>query len=151
MRRVGPCLLLAVFASAASAADISVTGSWWPTLEKTHLSAGPGSDFVSSLESAAGVATLRISGTSGPWRVEIERGADASWPSGVEVAVRMSGSEAGITGGTTFVTLTHAAQTLIEGTGDHENIELQFRVQGATVNTLSGDYSLMLTYRIVSL
>lgn len=151
MRRVGLCLLLAAFAGAASAADISVTGAWWPTLDRTHLSAGPGSDFVSSLESAAGVATIRITGTSGPWRVEIERGNDSSWPTGVEVAVRLSDSEAGVTGGTTFVTLTHNAQTLIEGTGDHETIELQFRVQGATVLTLSGDYSLMLTYRIVSL
>jgi hypothetical protein len=46
--------------------------------------------------------------------------------------------------------LTQGAQTLLEGTGD-QNIQMQLRVQGISLQTLAATYSLHITYTIVSL
>lgn len=151
MRRAWLALILCASASLAEGADISVSGTWWRIVNRDDLLAGAGTGLPAEIESAAGVATLSIANTGGGrWRVEVARATDVSWPPGVDIAIRRSSVASGVAGGTTYLTLTQGAQTLLEGTGD-QNIQMQLRVQGISLQTLTATYSLHITYTIVSL
>jgi hypothetical protein len=144
MRGVWFCVVLAGLAGMATAADINVSGMWLRTADRNDLSAGAGSDLVPQIDSPDGAATLSITGTTGAWRVEVERATTGSWPEGMQLAVSANG-------GNSFVILTQTPQTLFEGTGDQLNVPIQFRVQGASVHTRAGAYSLLVIYRVIPL
>jgi hypothetical protein len=152
VRRAWLGLILCASATIAEGADISVSGTWWRTVNRDDLLAGAGTGLPAEIESAAGVATLAIANTAnGRWRVEVARATDVSWPPGVDIAIRRSSVESGVDGGTTYLTLTQGAQTLLEGAGDHPNIQVQLRLQGISLQTLTATYSLHITYTLVSL
>lgn len=149
MRRMCLSMMLAACAASASAADITVNGAWWQTLNRSDLIGSVGTDLVSSIESAPAATTLTIANTNGlRWRVEVTRAVDANWPPGVELAIRC-GAESGINAGATYLKLTSGAQALLEGSGDHANIQMQFKLEGASVDTLSATYNLVITYTLV--
>ena len=152
MRRVGLCLILCAAAAIAEGADISVSGTWWRIVSRDDLIAGAGTSLPAEIESAAGIATLTIANTGGSrWRVDVAKASDVNWPPGVNIAIRRSSAESGVDGGTTYLTLTQGAQTLIEGTGNHPSIQVQLRVQGLSLQALAATYSLLITYTIVPL
>ena len=151
MRRVLLALILCASTSIADAADISVSGTWWRIVNRDDLLAGAGTSLPTQIESAAGVATLTIANTgSSRWRVDVARASDVNWPPGVDIAIRRSSADSGVDGGTTYLTLTQGAQTLLEGTGDHPNIQVQLELRGVSLQTLAATYSLHITYTIVS-
>jgi hypothetical protein len=152
VRHVSLALILCASATAAEGADISVSGTWWRIVNRDDLIAGAGTSLPAEIESAAGVATLSIANTgSSRWRVDVARATDVNWPPGVDISIRRSSVDSGVDGGTTYLTLTQGAQTLIEGTGDHPNIQVQLKVRGVSLQTLIATYSLHITYSIVSL
>ena len=150
MNRTSLFVALLAQAATAVAADISVSGTWLRTVDKNDLVAGTGTDLIHTIESSSAVATLAITNTGGAgWRVQVARANATNWPPGVDIAVRRSGNESGVSGGTAYLTLADAAETFFEGTGDHASIEIQLRVDGMTVHTPPAPYSLLITYTIV--
>lgn len=150
MRHLGLCSLVLGFAGTAAAADIDVVGHWSRTVTRTDLLAGAGTDILSPVESPAAIATLDITNTGGSsWIVRVTWN-DIDWAPGASVAVRRSGNEAGISGGTAFQTLSGLPQDFFCGTGDRSGIQIQFKVDGVTIRTAPQPYSLIVTYTVES-
>lgn len=153
MRFAWLCFLSVSFACGAWAADISVTGSWSNTVNKNDLTAGPGSDLKSPIESAAGVATIDISNTSGQsWAVSVARN-DIDWPANVKISARRVSDGTGsgtISDGTTYLGLSGASQTLFTGMGDRTGVQIRLKIDGISVKTRPDIYSLNITYTIQS-
>jgi hypothetical protein len=84
------------------------------------------------------------------WQVQVARQDDASWPSGVDIEVKRSGSDPTILGGTGYLTLGPSLQPFIEGTGNY-TIDLTLRLRGLTLEQMAGSYHLAVDYKIVLL
>ena len=150
MRYLGPCSLILGFAGSVAAADIDVVGHWAKTVTRADLVAGAGTDIMSPLESPAAIATLNISNTGGSsWVVRVTWN-NIDWAPGASVAVRRSGNEAGINGGTSYQSLDGSPQDFFCGTGDYSGIQIQFKVDGVTIQTAPQPYSLLVTYAVES-
>lgn len=146
-------VLLAGFSAATAAADIGLSGgTWFRTIGVAQLEAGAGSDFVSPVDSDVMIATLTITNTYGaPWCVRVARtGNESDWPAGVMVAVRRRGGveESGLVDGTSYRPLTSDLQTLFSGSGDYPSIQILLRLDGASVHTAPGPYTLAIRYDI---
>jgi len=149
-RRVS-ILLLCI--SVARAADVSVLGAPWSlSVGSASLQAGAGTDFLSPVASEVFIAVLAISNTGGAnWNLRIAReGNEAQWPPGVSVSLRRSGgsAEAGIIDGLAYRTLTSDLQPFFSGTGDYASVEILLRLDGVTVQTPPGFYSLAIRYAV---
>lgn len=142
------CLCMAI---SASAADVSVLGSWSETLGAAALVAGAGSDIGSPIESGSHQATLDISNTAGaPWTIGVER-SGSGLPPGVTLAVRRTSDGSGegsIAGGQVYLTVGSGEQSLFYGSGDRSGVGLQLRLEGVSVENGPGAYDTTLTYRI---
>jgi hypothetical protein len=150
-RRFWGCFLLVTFLASAHASDISSAGAWSTSLTAIDLAAGAGSDLRSPIESAAGQVALTISNTAGAgWTVTVSTDG-ALWPAGVHISVRVAstGSGAGsVSGGGAYLALGGAAQTLLSGTGDRADVQLQFRLEGVSVRNSFGNYSANIVYSL---
>jgi len=71
----------------AEAVSISVTGNWDLVFGESDLIAGAGTDLRSSYQSAPNQIRLRISGSSGPWRVDVRKD-DTGWHSNFVLKLR---------------------------------------------------------------
>ena len=145
------CAFLFSFISPGHASDISAVGVWSTSLTASDLAAGAGSDLRSPIESAAGQVALTISNTAGgSWAVTV-RNDGALWPAGAHISVRIAsaGSGAGsVSGGGAYLTLGGAAQTLLSGTGDRADVQLQFKLDGVSVRNSFGNYSANIIYSL---
>jgi hypothetical protein len=135
------------------AADITVAGDWFRTIDKTDLTAGAGSDLASQYESATGVTTVSIANTSGAtWRVTARR-SDATWNSNVSLWVKRTSDGSGsgsISGGTTYVQLSALDTEVFSGTGDRSNVTLQFKLTGMSKSVAPGTYSTTVIYTVTT-
>ena len=145
-------ILLAILPS-AHAADVAVLGGpWMPVAGALQLQGGAGGDFSSPVVTDAPIAVLSISNTSGAdWILRIARETnEAQWPAGVSVWLRRGGGggEAGISGGTAYHALTASLETFCSGSGDYATVEIFARLDGVSVQTPPGLYSLAIRYAI---
>lgn len=149
-----PCIaILLTCISCAQAADVSVLGGPWSmSVGPAQLEAGAGTDFHSPVASEVLLAVLSISNTGGAsWNLRIAReGNEAQWPSGVSVALKRSGgsAEAGISDGLSYRPVTSDPQFFFSGTGDYASVEILLRLDGVTVATPPGFFSLTIRYSI---
>jgi len=146
-------VMLLFCVSVARAADVSVLGGpWFMSIGTAHLEAGAGTDFLSPVASDVFIAVLAISNTGGAnWSLRIAReGNEAQWPAGVSVSLRRGGgsAEAGISDGLTYRTLTSDLQPFFSGTGDYASVEILVRLDGVTVQTPPGFFSLAIRYAV---
>jgi len=146
-------VILLACTSAAQAADVSVLGGPWSlSIGAAHLEAGPGTDIVSPVASDVFIAVLAISNTGGAnWSLRIAReGNESQWPPGVTVSLRRSGgsAESGLSDGLSYRTLTSDLQPFFSGTGDYASVEILLRLDGVTVQTPPGFYSLAIRYAV---
>ena len=161
--RCAPCRLfrprfpqLAIFLlciSSVHAADVVVlSGPGVGSVGTMQLQAGAGTDFNAPVASDVLLAVLAISNTGGAsWNLKIAReGNEAQWPSGVRVALKRSGgsAEAGISDGLSYRLLTSDSQAFFSGTGDYASVEIFLRLDGVTVATPPGFFSLAIRYSI---
>lgn len=154
-RAFRPMVILLLSMSVACAADVSVLGAPWNlSIGPAQLEAGAGTQFLSPITSEVFIAVLAISNTGGAsWSLSIAReGNETQWPSGVSVSLRRSGgsTEAGINDGLAYRTVTRDLQPFFNGTGDYANVEILLRVDGVTVQTPPGFYSLAIRYAVDS-
>lgn len=145
------CIAVLGFTSTALASDVSAVGSWSASLTSSDLAAGAGSDLRSPVESGASQVALGISNTAGgAWTVTVST--DASlWPSGATLSVRVVSTGNGpgtASSGGTYLILGGAGQTLLSGTGDRSNVQLQFRLNGVSVRNSIGTYSTSILYSV---
>lgn len=133
------------------AADISAVGSWSTSLTSSDLAAGAGSDLRSPIESTAAQTALTITNTANSsWTVTVSN--DTSmWPAGVSLAVRVASSGTGtgsVSSSGAYLILSGTARTLLSGSGDRADVQLQFRLNGVSVRNSFGNYSTSVIYSV---
>ncbi len=142
-------ILLLLLAS-SRAADVQVLGGpWVRVLGAAHLEAGAGTDFRSPVVSDVLLAVLEISNTGGAnWNLKIALGGAAQWPAGASIFLKRSGGsgEAGLSDGLGWRALTGELQPFFSGAGDYPGVEILLRVDGVSVQTPPGGYSLNIRY-----
>lgn len=143
-------LLSLLLAADASAADINLVGNWSTQIGASNLVAGIGSQYVSPIESDSAQATVTINNTAdGAWRVWVRQ--DGSLPAGVTLGVRRTGNGSGgggISGGTSYLTLTGSEQELFNGSMDRTGVTLQLGLFGVSVSHPAGTGGCSVIYRV---
>ena len=151
------CAIALVLASAGAALasiSISVYGVWSETVNESDLAAGPGSNLVSTYESASNQTTIDVSGTTGDsdtWRVDIKK-TDTSWNSNLHLYVRRTSDGSGsgsISGGDAYQEVTDTFSELFSGSGDRTGICVQLKITGVSVGVPADAYSAAVYYTVV--
>ena len=127
------------------------TGSWSEIVNSTTSLRGRAAIWSPRFKSSSGQGTLGISNTlTGSWTVKARKN-DVNWPSGVNIAVKRTGGGSGfctISGGTSYLTLTTADQTLFSGSLNRSGIPLQLKTEGLSVSHAPNTYSLNAIYTL---
>jgi hypothetical protein len=135
-----------------AAISISITGSWFETVDETDLAGAPGSDLVSTYESAADQVSLDVTDTEGKdWRVDIRR-VDTDWHGDLLLYVRRTSAGSGpgsISGGTSYQQISETYQEFFSGTNDRTGINAQLMLDGISVQVPSANYATTIYYTVV--
>jgi hypothetical protein len=157
MMKIGIALLLSATVvigrvSPAAAIDITVTGTWVETIDENDLAGGPGSDLVSTYQSAADQKTINITGSGGHrWRVDVRK-IDINWHSDFRLYIRRTTTGFGIgwvAGGASYQEITDTYQTFFWGRGNRWNIRAQEGLTGVSVQVPSDTYTTTVYYTVV--
>ena len=148
--------LLTVFllhTSAWSAPSITGAGSWILTIGSLDLIAGAGSELGASYESAVDAYLLSPNPVPAkpPYRVDVRR-VDTAWHGNFVLWIKRTGDGTGsgsISEGTTYLTVTTTAQTFFTGEGDKDDVPIQFRLTGVSIQIPPGEYETMIYYTII--
>ena len=140
--------------SVCKAIDIVATGAWSPAIGAADLQGGAGTDLEPAYESNADQVTITISNTTGigdNWRVDVKR-TDSNWHGDYILSVKRTGAGAGggsIAGGTDYQEVTTNYAALYSGTGDRNDIPIQFKLAGVSIRIPPDTYSTTITYTVV--
>ena len=143
-------LFCIISADTCRSVAIEVTGDWSETIDVNDLQSGPGSDLVSSHESASDVGVVDITGTTTTWDVDVKK-TDSNWHASFTLNVRRTsdGSGAGsISGGTSYHEITDTDSTFFSGNKNRSNIDLQLQLTGAPVQITPDTYTTTVSYTI---
>jgi hypothetical protein len=154
--KIGIVLLIAAALISAegvwAAVSISVTGSWFETIDETDLVGGPGSDLKSTYESAADQVSIDIVGAGNKnWRVDVRK-VDTDWHSSLGLYVRRTSDGSGrgqITGGTSYQQLSDTYQQFFSGHRNRREINVQLMLDGVSAELECGDYLTTVYYTVV--
>lgn len=130
--------------------SIEVTGDWSETINALDLQAGAGSDLISSYQSAADVATIDITGTTGNWDVDVKK-VDSNWHGNFNLYVQRTSDGSGpgtIAGGTSYQEVTDTDAMFFWGQRTRANIELQLQLTGVSVQVAPDTYATAVYYTI---
>jgi hypothetical protein len=135
-----------------AAVSISVTGSWFETLDETDLIGGPGSDLKSTIESAADQVSVDIVGAGNKnWRVDVRK-VDTDWHSSLGLYLRRTSDGSGqgqITGGTSYQQLSDTYQEFFSGGRNHRGVNIQLMLDGVSAQLECGNYLTTVYYTVV--
>ena len=162
LKLVSSFFLIFFFSIASLAAtgqfDVVCTGGNWDvTLSAANLTGGAGTDFVSQIESSSDLVNIDVTLTqpNGNWRVDIRR-TDVAWNGALSLYARRTadgtpggGSNASITGGTTYLQLTTTDQQFFSGRRTRTGIKIQLRLNGLSVNLGQATYRTTINYTLV--
>lgn len=155
MRRTLFALVLGGLTSApVLAMDLAVTGSWTLPITAADLVAGAGSALRTSLDGGPGDVRVDVDLTGGDddrWRLEIRR-SDASWDPDLRVWVRRTGDGTGtgtIADGDTWVEVGATNSIFFEGSGDRQDVPIQLRLGGLSLEAPPAAYLTALQYTLV--
>lgn len=146
-------LFLAHSTAFAIGINVATSGSWVLEIDETDLESGAGSDLTDTYLSASNQVTLEIDvpPTNSGWSVSITRN-DLRWDPDLTLYARRTtnGSGSGsINGGTDYQEIKSFEEAFFTGSGDRSNIQVEFRLEGVSVTTLTADnYRTMITYTI---
>jgi hypothetical protein len=141
-----------------AAIKLSRSGTGWTQpIDSSNLISGAGSDLTSTYLSAIDATILSISNCKSDgdnWRIDVNR-ADTLWDS-VNLTLSVLRTSDGtynagamISGGTSFVPVNNTATTFFSGSGDHDNITIQYQLSGMSVITAPNNYRTVVTFTIV--
>jgi hypothetical protein len=133
--------------------DITVTGSWFLTIDASDLQAGAGSDLNDKYTSANDAVHIDISNTSGNWRVDVRR-ADSNWHSDFILKVKRNSDGTGsgtISGGTTEVTVPQTDQEFFTGSSDRDDVHVELTLENVSVQIPPDNYTTTVYYTVVDI
>jgi hypothetical protein len=139
----------------AFAGDIVATGGWNRTIDSSDLLSGAGSNLTSTYESAANATSLDIT-TNTDYRVDVRR-TDGTWSGDFTLSVqRTSDGTPGhpsstISGGAAYQAVTTSDAEFFTGHRDRTGVEVQYRLEGMSVDIAPDTYSSTVTFTIVDL
>jgi len=147
-----PVLILG--ANAAEAIDIVATGACSETIGASDLVGGAGTDLQGAYESSSDEVAISIINTSGNddnWRVDVKR-TDSTWHGDFKLWVKRTGDGSGggtIAGGGAYQEVGTAYSGFFSGTGDRNDIRVQLKLSGVSVQVPPHAYSASITYTVV--
>ncbi len=132
--------------------SITVAGTWYETIDKTHLTSGAGSDLQSEMASGPGQVLLDVSGTNGPWRIDIKKN-DSTWSSSLHLHVRRTsdGNGGSVRGGTAFQEVSGINTPFFSGSGSVSDIKVQLKINGVSIQIPPAAYATMFYYTVTEL
>lgn len=152
------CLLLLlpiiVKKSAEAAISITATGNWSETIDALDLQAGAGSDLISTYQSTSNAVSIDISGTAGVddnWRVDVKK-VDSVWHNSFHLYVKRTSDGTGsgsISGGDTYQEVTDTDLSFFSGNGDRNNINVQLKLTGVSIQAPPDTYTTTIYYTVV--
>ena len=137
-------LLLAL--TRVEAIDISAAGGWTETIDEDDLQSGAGSNLIATYESVTNASTANISNCSGDtdnWRVDVKR-SDSGWQGDFVLYAKRTSDGTGtgsISGGLSYIEITTVDVEFFSGAGNRNNIDLQYRLTGMSVNASPNTYN----------
>jgi hypothetical protein len=154
--RIGLVLLLTAALIPAegvwAAVSISVTGSWFETIDETDLVGGAGSELKSTYESAADQISIDLLGAGQKgWRVDVRK-VDTDWHAALGLYVRRTSDGVGkgqIAGGTSYQQVTDTYQEFFRGDHNRRNINVQLMLDGVSAELPCGNYLTTVYYTVV--
>ena len=136
----------------ALSGDIVATGGWSRNIDSSDLVSGAGSDLTGTYESATNATSLDLTAVA-DYRVDVRR-TDGTWSGDLTLYVRRTSAGAGagsISGGLTYQAVPTSDTGLFSGNSDRTGIEIQYQVDGVSVNISPDTYSSTVTFTIVDL
>ena len=144
-------LLLCSVQAGVFAIAITVTGSWSETINENDLQGGPGTDLVSTYESAADEIIIDIYDTGVPsWKVEVHK-VDTNWHANFTLSVRRTSDGSGggsINGGLTYSEITDTDSQFFTGQDDRSNVDCQLQLEGVSVQIPPDTYTTTVYYTV---
>lgn len=158
---VATLVAIAVALSSAGAQTISGSGGWTVTVSSANLQSGAGSNLTPTLSSPSNATLLTVNPTFfSAWHVTVSANQGLfqipAWPSALHLQARRTGSGSTLgsppTGGTSYLTLTGTAQTFFSGSAisAYNNIPIQYRLTGLSLQIPVGNYSITVTYTVLN-
>jgi hypothetical protein len=135
-----------------AALSISVTGSWFETIDETDLQGGAGSDLKSTYESAADQVSIDLLGAGNKgWRVDVRK-VDTDWHSDLALYVKRTSDGSGkgqIAGGTSYQQVTDTYQDFFTGDHNRRNVNVQLMLDGVSATLPCGNYLTTVYYTVM--
>ena len=144
-------LLLCFVRAGVFAIVITVTGSWSETINENDLQGGPGTDLVSTYESATNEVVIDIDDTSSTWKVEHKR-TDSTWHANFTLSEKRTSDGSGpgsVSGGTSYSTIGTTDTQFFTGSDTRSNIDVQLQLEGVSVQIPPDTYSTTVTYTVI--
>ena len=139
----------------AQALDIFATGDWSSlSIGAGDLVAGAGSDLTGSYASGSSATVLDLTGATGftdAWRVDVRR-SDATWDDNVTLSVQRTSDGTGIgsiADGLSYQPVEALDTDFFSGTGDRSGIEIQYRLEGVSIQVAPTTYSTSVIFTVV--
>jgi hypothetical protein len=145
-------LLLAPLLSVyAQGREVSAVGGWTKTIDASNLVSGAGSNLTSTYESGAAATVLSLVDT-GSWKIHVTHSHGGDWPGNFILYTQRTSAGSGsgtISGGSSYIEITHADVELFSGTLDRTGIDIQYKLSGMSVSIPPGTYSATVTFTII--
>ena len=152
-----PVLFLPLVIFPASADDESViraNGGWSDlVIDSGDLVSGAGSDLAGSYESDSDATLIDIhkEKKDDSWRLDVRR-SDGAWDSRLSLYIRRTGGGAGngdVSGGLSYVQIGDIDRQIMSGNGLLNNIPLQYRLTGVSLQLSPGTYSTTVIFTLM--
>jgi hypothetical protein len=146
-------LLSLVLYHGVSGQDISVLGNWSLMIDASDLTAGPGSDLISTYLSAEDQIEIDILSAKGMWAVYV-RDIPMNWHPDLSFGIRRTGNGIGggwISGGTSWLEVTSFDQQFFMGNKQRKRIDVQCGLTGVSAQIPSAMYSGTVIYTVMEL
>jgi hypothetical protein len=153
-RLVTGFLLFFLFISSLPSITLKANGKWTLKLDWHDIPDGAGSMYDSTHESDQNEVRLTISktvSTDSQWRLDVKR-IDYSWNPALRIYIKRTSDGSGdgtIQNGLTYMEITEMDQYFFEGTGDRKQIDIQFKVEGLTIDIPPNDYTTEIYYTVI--
>ena len=146
-------LLFCIVQAAVFAITLTVTGDWSETINVNDLQGGPGTDLISTYESASDEVVIDIDQTSSTWRVEHKR-TDSTWHANFTLSEKRTSDGSGggsISGGTSYTEITETDAQFFTGSQARSVVNVQLQLEGVSIQIPLDTYSTTVTYTVIEM
>jgi hypothetical protein len=147
---------LLLWGASWAAISISAIGAWSETVDEADLAGAPGSNLITTYESATDQVSLDISETTAApppdtWRVDVKK-TDTTWHSDLHLYLKRTSDGTGpgtIMSGGSYQEVTDTYTSFFAGANDRTGINVQLKITGVSVNVPADAYSTTIYYTVV--